>query len=165
MSDINSVVLIGRLTRDIELRFSASGFAIGKTGIAVNQNKKDASGNWTTIGHFFDVTILGKTAENVAKYAKKGAQIGINGHLELQQWEKDGNKYSKVVIVADNVQFCGAKQDSQNAPAPSPNKSLTPQSKPYANRGYNNAPAPAAENQGGFPEDIPYQTDDLDILF
>lgn len=162
MSDINSVVLIGRLTRDIELRYSASGFAIGKTAIAVNQNKKDASGNWTTIGHFFDVTILGKTAENVSKYVKKGSQIGINGHLELQQWEKDGNKYSKVVIVADNVQFCGAKLE-QNAP--SPNKSLTPQAKPYANRGYNNAPAPAAANQGGFPEDIPYQTDDLDIPF
>ena len=157
MSDINSVVLIGRLTRDIELRYSASGFAIGKTGIAVNQNKKDAAGNWTTIGHFFDVTILGKTAENVSKYAKKGSQIGINGHLELQQWEKDGNKYSKVVIVADNVQFCGAKPE-QNAP--SPNQSLTPQAKPYAtNRGYNNAPAPAASNQGGF------QTDDLDIPF
>lgn len=163
MSDINSVVLIGRLTRDIELRYSASGFAIGKTGIAVNQNKKDAAGNWTTIGHFFDVTILGKTAENVSKYVKKGSQIGINGHLELQQWEKDGNKYSKVVIVADKVQFCGAKPE-QNAP--SSNKSLTPQSKPYAtNRDYNNAPSPAAEKQGGFLEDIPYQTDDLDIPF
>lgn len=162
MSDINSVVVVGHLTRDIELRYSASGFAIGKTAIAINQNKKDAAGNWTTIGHFFDVTILGKTAENVSKYAKKGSQIGINGHLELQQWEKDGNKYSKVVIVADNVQFCGAKPE-QNAS--NPNKSLTPQAKPYANRGYNNAPSPVAENQGGFPEDIPYQTDDFNIPF
>ena len=108
--DINSVNIIGRLTRDIELKSTAGGTTVGKASIAINRRVK-RSGEWTEEGNFFDVVMFGKTAENIAKYAGKGKQIGISGELEQQRWEKDGQQRSKIVIIANSVQLLGVKSD------------------------------------------------------
>jgi len=108
--DINSVNIIGRLTRDIELKSTSGGLTIGKASIAINRRVK-RDGEWTEEGNFFDVVMFGKTAENIAKYAGKGKQIGITGELEQQRWEKDGQQRSKIVIIANSVQLLGGKSD------------------------------------------------------
>ena len=108
--DINSVTIIGRLTRDIELKSTAGGTTVGKASIAINRRVK-RGGEWTDEPSFFDVVMFGKTAENIAKYAGKGKQIGISGELEQQRWEKDGQNRSKIVIIANSVQLLGGKSD------------------------------------------------------
>ena len=110
--DINSVTIIGRLTRDIELKSTSGGLTIGKASIAINRRVK-RGGEWVEEGNFFDVVMFGKTAENIAKYAGKGKQIGITGELEQQRWEQDGQQRSKIVIIANTVQLLGGKSEGE----------------------------------------------------
>jgi len=101
--DMNTVNIIGRLTRDPELKTAQSGNAICNLSIAVNGYKKEDVS-------FFDVVIFGKAAENVGKYLKKGSQAGITGHLSQSRFQrKDGSKGSAVNIIASSVQFIGGK--------------------------------------------------------
>ena len=153
MTDINSVTLAARLTRDVELRYTSGGTAITTLGVAVNRSVKQGD-QWVEQASFFDVQVFGKTAENVQKYCKKGSQIFIQGSLVQQRWEKDGVKYSKVVISAHSIQFASNNAaTNQNPAAPS-------QTAPQQNT------AALAERAGAFPEDIPYDTgDDMDIPF
>jgi len=115
---MNTVVIMGNMTRDVELKYSQSGTAIGSFGIAVNEKKKDQSGNYIDVPMFFDVTAFGKTAENIQKFFGKGSRILLNGSLDFQQWEKDGQKRSKVGIKAFSFDFIDRKSDA--APQPSP---------------------------------------------
>ena len=121
MSDINEVILIGRLTADVELRYSQSGTAMATIGLAVNRSQKQSDGSWADVASFFSVQLFGKTAENVQKYSGKGRQLAVQGYLQQQRWEKDGNKYSRVYIIADNIQLLGGGADGtkQSAPAQS----------------------------------------------
>ena len=117
MTDLNHVIEIGRLTRDIserDLAYTTGGTARLNLSIAVNRSEK-RGGEWADKVSFFDVTVWGKTAENIKPYLHKGKQIAIDGYLDQQRWEKDGIKYSKVVIIADNVQLLGNSQDSPNS--------------------------------------------------
>lgn len=104
MSDINNVVLIGRLTRDAELAHAKSGTAISKFSIAVSDRKKDA--------HFFNITVWGKIAEALNQYLLKGKQVAINGELRQNRWEQDGQQRSRVEITANNIQLLGGKPES-----------------------------------------------------
>ena len=143
MTDLNSVIEIGRLTRDISERdfaYTTAGKARLNLSIAVNRSEK-RGGEWADKVSFFDVTVWGKTAENIRPYLHKGKQIAVDGYLDQQRWEKDGVKYSKTVIVADNVQLLGGNENGQ-------------QSAPQAQQ-------PAGEYQSAgsgddFPEDIPF---------
>ena len=143
MTDLNHVIEIGRLTRDISERdfgYTTGGTARLNLSIAVNRSVKK-NGAWTDSVSYFDVTVWGKTAENIKAYLHKGKQIAIDGYLDQQRWEKDGVKYSKVVIIADNVQLLGGNENGQ-------------QSAPQAQQ-------PAGEYQSAgsgddFPEDIPF---------
>ena len=112
MKDINGVYVVGRLTRDMELRSTSNGFSIGKLSLAVNTTQKEGN-EYKDYANFFDVTILGKTAETLQKYLTKGKQIGVVGTLKQERWEKDGDKRSKIVIVAESVQLLGGKSDSE----------------------------------------------------
>ena len=150
MSDINEVILIGRLTADVELRYSQSGTAMATIGLAVNRSQKQSDGSWADVASFFSVQLFGKTAENVQKYSGKGRQLAVQGYLQQQRWEKDGKQNSRVVVVANSVQFVSNKDETKS---PNPNKVDTYEGKPYA------------ENQSGFQEDIPYDTGDMDIPF
>jgi single-strand DNA-binding protein len=110
--DINRVTIVGRLTRDPELRALPSGTSVLQLGVAVNGRQKDASGNWTDKPNFFDVKVFGAQAEMLANNLAKGRRIGVDGRLDWSSWEaQDGTKRSKVEIVAQSVQFLDSKFD------------------------------------------------------
>ena len=109
--DINHVVLIGRLTRDVggvDFAYTAGGVACANASIAVNRSRKQGD-QWVDEVSFFDVTIWGKTAENLRPYLTKGKLIGVDGFLRQDRWEKDGQRFSKIRIVVENVQLLGGK--------------------------------------------------------
>ena len=108
----NRVVLVGNLTRDPEMRYTASGSGVGSFGIAVNEKyKKD--GEWVDRVHFFDITVWGKLAESCGEYLHKGSAVFIAGKLDYQTWETDGVKKSKVQVVANTVQFLDKKAEQE----------------------------------------------------
>ena len=142
MTDLNHVIEIGRLTRDISERdfgYTTGGTARLNLSIAVNRSEK-RNGAWTDKASYFDVTVWGKTAENNKAFLHKGKQIAVDGYLDQQRWEKDGQKYSKVVIIADSVQLLGGNENGQQQSEPQ-----------QPAEGY--APAGSGDD---FPEDIPF---------
>jgi single-strand DNA-binding protein len=108
MADLNFVTIIGRLTRDAELKYTSGGTAVCKFSIAVNRRRK-AGDVWTDEASFFDVVLWGKPGEALNQYLGKGKQVGIDGELRQERWEKDGQNRSRVEIVANSVQLLGGK--------------------------------------------------------
>ena len=109
MTDINSVVLVGRITKDVgsdERSFSyvGNGTAKAVVNIAVNRGVKKGD-KWEDEASFFDIVIWGKTAENLKPRLTKGTQITVSGYLKQDRWEKDGQKQSRVQVVADMVEI------------------------------------------------------------
>jgi single-strand DNA-binding protein len=108
--DINRVTLVGRLTRDPELRHLPSGTAVLQMGLAVNGRQKDEAGNWADKPNFFDVKVFGNQAEMLSMHLAKGRRVGIDGRLDWSSWEaQDGSKRSKVEVVAQSVQFLDSR--------------------------------------------------------
>jgi single-strand DNA-binding protein len=107
VSDINVAVLVGRLTRDSELKYTPSGLPICRFSIAVNRSKKQDD-QWVDEPHYFDIEFYGKSAEGLSKYLLKGRQVAVQGELRQDRWEKDGQQRSKVVIVAATIRPIGA---------------------------------------------------------
>ena len=107
MADINAVTLVGRLTRDAEMKYTSGGGCIANFSLAVNRRRKQGDG-WTDEASFIDCTLFGNQAEAVSRYLTKGKQVGVVGELRQERWEKDGQKRSKVKIIADNVQLLGS---------------------------------------------------------
>ncbi len=107
MASFNKVILIGNLTRDPELRYTAKGTAIGKLGLAVNRRWRNEAGEWQEEVTFIDVSAFGKQAETIGQYLKKGRPIMVEGRLKLDQWEdkNTGQKRSKLDVVLENFQF------------------------------------------------------------
>ena len=114
MADINHVVLVGRLTRDAELKYINSGTAVSKFSVAINKRKK-VDEQWVEEAHFFNITVWGKVAEALDPYLKKGKQVGIDGELRQNRWEQDGQSRSRVEIVANNIQLLGGKGETSNS--------------------------------------------------
>ena len=113
MAALNKVMLIGNLTRDPELRYIPSGTAVVKLGLAVNREYQDrTSGEKKEDVCFVDITVWGKQAEACNQYLSKGRPVFIEGRLEFSTWEsKEGEKRSKLEVVADRVQFLGSRRD------------------------------------------------------
>jgi len=108
--DINRVTIVGRLTRDPELRQLPSGTSVLQLGVAVNGRQKDDAGNWTDKPNFFDVKVFGNQADTLNTHLSKGRRIGVDGRLDWSSWEaQDGSKRSKVEIVAQSVQFLDSR--------------------------------------------------------
>jgi len=121
MSDVNHVILIGRLTRDGELKYTSGGMAVCKFAVAVNRKKKSGD-QWVDEASFFDVVLWGKSGEAVNQYLTKGKQVAVEGELHQNRWEHEGKMQSKVEVNANNVQLLGDKsgiRPSQNTPADS----------------------------------------------
>jgi len=112
MASFNRVILMGNVTRDPELRYIASGTAVTDIGLAVNDRRKNASGEWVEETTFVDVTLWGRTAEVAGEYVTKGSPLFIEGRLKLDTWEKDGKKNSKLRVVCDRMQLLGGRGDS-----------------------------------------------------
>jgi single-strand DNA-binding protein len=103
---INRVVLVGRLTRDAELRTLPSGTAVCGLRIACNASRRDAEGDLREYPNFFDVSVYGARAESVGRYTRKGSRVGVDGRLEWREWETDSQERRQAVsVVADTVQF------------------------------------------------------------
>ncbi|MCL1811968.1 MAG: single-stranded DNA-binding protein [Treponema sp.] len=107
MADINHVVLVGRLTRDAELKFTSGGQAVCKFSIAVNRRRKQGD-QWVDEPSFFDIVLWGRQGETLNQYLVKGKQIGVDGELRQDRWEQDGQKHSRVEVVANNLQLLGS---------------------------------------------------------
>lgn len=111
----NRVILIGNLTRDVELRYMPSGIAIAKIGIATNRRYKNQLGEQKDEVCYIDVTFFGRTAEVANQYLKKGSKVFIEGRLVLEQWvDQNGQKRSKHSVIADLLQILDTKSQSQN---------------------------------------------------
>jgi len=102
---INRVVVVGRLTRDPDLRALPSGSSVCDLRIAVNSARKDPDGEWSEKPNYFDVSIFGARAETVASYMRRGSRVGVDGRLDWREWETDEQKRQAVSIIADTVQF------------------------------------------------------------
>jgi single-strand DNA-binding protein len=111
MANLNKVLLMGNLTRDPEVRYTPKGTAVTELGIAVNRIYAGESGEKREEVTFVDVTVWGRTAENVGEYLRKGRPVFIEGRLQLDSWEdkQSGQKRNKLKVVADNVQFLGSR--------------------------------------------------------
>ena len=104
--DLNLVVVIGRLVRDPEVRYTSSGTAIAKFAIANNERIKQ-NNEWTDYTNFFDIVVWGNQAENCQKYLKKGSQVSIEGNLRQNRWvdQASNQNRSKIEIIASSIQF------------------------------------------------------------
>jgi len=151
----NKVVLVGHLTRDVEIRYSQSGSAIGNVGIATSRKWKTQTGEQKDEVMFIDLTFFGRTAEIANQYLRKGSKVLVDGRLVFQQWTaQDGSKRSKHAITVDSLQMLDSKADSMNpnndngyGSQPSQNNySGQQQQKPQNSYGNNNQ----AMNSGGY---------------
>jgi len=150
MADINHVVLIGRLTRDAELKYTAGGQAVCKFSIAVNRRKKNGD-QWEDEANFFDIVLWGKQGESLQSYLVKGKMVGVDGELRQDRWQQDGQNRSKVEIIANYIQLLGGGGggsgggDRQNHSNSSGGNSHEPQN--YAS---------SSGKDDGFTDDIPF---------
>ncbi|HRX81217.1 MAG TPA: single-stranded DNA-binding protein [Pirellulaceae bacterium] len=109
MASFNRVVLMGNVTRDIELKYLQSGTAVTELGLAMNDRRKTQSGEWVDEPVFVDVTLWGRTAEIASEYLSKGAPVFIEGRLKYDTWEADGQKRSKLRVVGERMQLIGPR--------------------------------------------------------
>lgn len=156
MANLNKIFLMGRLTRDPELRYTPSGMAIAKLGLAVNrtwrsQDSREKNEETT----FIDVDAFGKQAETIGQYLKKGRPIYLEGRLKLDSWEdkQSGQKRSRLGVVLESFQFIdgGGNRDGQDFDGGG-NRGTS--------SGYSAPPPPSSSNSGGYSDD-----DDDDVPF
>lgn len=134
MASLNKVFLMGNLTRDPEVRYIPSGTAVADLGIAVNERYKDRdSGEWREKTVFVDVTVWRRQAETCAEYLTKGSTVMIEGRLQLDQWESpEGQKRSKLKVLADRVQFLSAVAGKESSGGHGGHESSPTKSEPRA---------------------------------
>jgi single-strand DNA-binding protein len=111
---INHVAITGNLTRDSELRSTAGGTAVLSFGIAVNDRRKNQqTGEWEDCPNFIDCTMFGTRAQSVSRFLSKGSKVAIDGKLRWSQWERDGQKRSKIEVIVDEIEFMSQRQQGQ----------------------------------------------------
>ena len=152
---INRVIVSGNLTRDPELRSTAGGMPVLGFGVAVNDRRKNQqTGEWEDYPNFIDCTMFGARAEALSRYLNKGTKVSIEGKLRWSQWEREGQKRSKIEVIVDELEFMSSRGDSSSygggmgggysAPAP-------------AAPAYAPAPAPVVDASSSvYDEDIPF---------
>lgn len=141
MASYNRVILIGNLTRDPELRYTPSGTPVAEIGLAVNDRRKNANGEWVEETTFVDVTLWSRTAEVASEYLTKGAPVLVEGRLRLESWEgNDGQKRSKLRVVGERMQMLGRGGGGGEGPSRQ-GDSLARQGGRPARGGAPNAPA------------------------
>lgn len=157
---INRVNISGNLTRDPELRATASGTQVLSFGVAVNDRRRNPqTGEWEDYPNFVDCTMFGTRAEAVSRYLSKGSKVAIEGKLRYSSWERDGQRRSKLEVIVDEIEFMSRGQQGEAggyapapfygqqggyAPAPAPQQAPAPMA----------APVPPAVDV--YDEDIPF---------
>lgn len=151
---INRVVISGNLTRDPELRATAGGMQVMSLGVAVNDRRKNQqTGEWEDYPNFVDCTMFGTRAESLARFLSKGTKVAIEGKLRWSQWERDGQKRSKLEVVVDDLEFMSSRQQAapmpqQYAPQPQQQPQQYAQQQQYAPQPY--------PQQDAYSADIPF---------
>ena len=175
---INRVIISGNLTRDAELRQTASGTSVLGFGVAVNDRRRNnQTGEWEDYANFVDCTMFGQRAQAIAQYLRKGLKVAIEGKLRYSSWERDGQKRSKLEVIVDDLEFMSSRNDGQGGYGggynnsgynnPSYNAGNGGYNGGYGNQGYAQpqqpAPAPAPMPQAQpdvsssvYDEDIPF---------
>ncbi len=116
MSDLNRVILVGRLTRDAELKYHGE-TAMCSFSIAVNRSRKDQNGNRNDEVSYIDIVLWGRLAEAISKYMQKGKQVAVEGCLKQDRWtDQNSNQRSRLGVIAENVQLIGGQNPGENAP-------------------------------------------------
>ncbi len=154
----NKIILAGNLTRDVEVRYTQGGAAIGNTAIATSRKFKSATGEQKEEVLFVDLTFFGRTAEIANQYLRKGSKVLVDGRLKLDQWTaQDGSKRSKHSVTVENLQMLGSKDDSQgyNAAPAGDTYSQPAQQQGYAAPSQPSQPAPQPAQQQAAPTNIP----------
>lgn len=146
-SNVNSVCIAGRLTKDAELKATKSGASILNCGIAVNESRKNAQGEWSDYANFFDFVMFGPRVNALSKYLQKGKKVTLSGRLHQDTWEDaQGNNRSKVVIMVNDIEL--PPRETQRAGAAAPNRLINVQ---------NTAPAAAPVSSAGvYDQEIPF---------
>jgi single-strand DNA-binding protein len=157
MADLNHVVLIGRLTRDAELKITAGGQAVCKFSIAVNRRRKNGD-QWEDEANFFDIVVWGRQGEALSQYLVKGKMVGVDGELRQDRWQQqDGQNRSKVEIVATYLQLLGGGSGGGSGGANGGGGSgSSPDRQSWQGGGGSAAPSPAPPSDDGFADDIPF---------
>lgn len=128
MKDFNQFSVVGRLTRDAELKYTAAGTALSNFSVACNDSLKKGD-QWVDEASFFDFTLWDKLAEGLSKYLIKGTQVVVAGRLKQERWERDGQNHTKVGFKVMDIQLVGSKRDpaaqegTYSAPEPAPRES------------------------------------------
>ena len=141
MTDINSVTLTGRLTRDPEMRTTAGGTQILTFGLAFNTSVRNKqTGEWEDRSNFIDCTIFGNRATALSRYLAKGNKVTVAGSLRYSSWERDGQRRSKLDLIVNQLEFMSTSRQTatQQPQTSSP------------------APQPEAPSIADFDEDIPF---------
>lgn len=153
--DINRVVLVGRLTRDAELSYTNTGFALTKFSIAINRRKKQGD-QWVDEANFFDILLWGKRGEALNQYLTRGQQLAVEGELRQERWEKDGVKRSKVSIEATNIQLLGGSKSERSSSNEGGGYQSKPSQPSQPNKSSNAQPFDSYNGGGSFEDDIPF---------
>lgn len=142
---INRVNISGNLTRDPEQRATQGGTSVVTFGVAVNDRRRNPqSGEWEDYPNFIDCAVFGNRADALAKLLHKGMKVAIEGKLRWSQWEKDGQKRSKIEVIVDEVEFLSQRQQGNQQP-----EQQQPQYQPQ--QGYQQPPIADV-----YDEDIPF---------
>ncbi len=116
---INKVMLTGNLTRDPDLRSTAGGMPVLGFGIAVNErHKNNSTGEWEDHPNFIDCTMFGARAQSISRFLSKGSKVAIEGKLRWSQWERDGQKRSKIEVIVDEIEFMSRNNQPESEEAP-----------------------------------------------
>lgn len=148
---INRVVISGNLTRDPDLRSTASGMPVLGFGVAVNDRRKNQqTGEWEDYPNFIDCTMFGARAQSVFRFLSKGSKVAIEGKLRWSQWERDGQKRSKIEVIVDEIEFMTSRNDG----AP---RAAAPMAAPMAQAPMAAAPMAApVVDASVYDDDIPF---------
>lgn len=148
---MNKVVLIGNLTRDIELRYTQSGYCVGNAGIAVTRKFKNAQGEMVEETCFIDLKFFGRTAEVANQYLRKGSKLAVEGRLKLEQWQdQSGQNRSKHVVEVESLEMLGSNQGGRN------NQSGSMQNYAQSGATQSRAKKSAADKYDGGNDTIPF---------
>ena len=140
---INRVVISGNISRDPELRSTQGGMEILALGVAVNDRRKNQqTGEWEDCPNFVDCVMFGNRAKSVSRFLSKGSKVAIEGKLRWSQWERDGQKRSKIEVIVDEIEFM-SRQQGQLGSEPV-----------YGAPAAATAPAPYQQQMGGMPQAV-----------
>jgi len=157
---INRVVISGNLTRDPDVRTTQSGMPVMSIGVAVNDRRRNSqTGEWEDHANYIDCTMFGNRAQNESQYLSKGSKVTLEGKLRWSQWERDGQKRSKLEVIVDELEFMSSRNSNGGAPSYGGDSYGGGQSYAAPAPAYS-APAPAAPvidaSSSVYDDDIPF---------